>query len=130
MINKSLFMYWGNNKPMSWLKYMTVSTFKKHNSDWNIQIYTSVNPVTEITWDTGEQTGIYTGKDWFPELVKEQGVCSFDMEKIGFKNNLPEVHKSDILRFYFMYKNGGCWSDFDIIYTDKIPESFLTYDNV
>lgn len=115
----TLYLYWGG-KNLSWLRYLTVKSFRKHNPDWSIKVYYPTKPTIGNKWHTSEQTVIYDGKDWFPELDAE--LIPLDMETIGVSNDLPEVHKSDLFRLWVIHKNGGVYSDFDILYTKPFPE--------
>ncbi len=116
MIPKTLFLYWGNEK-LSFLRYLTVYSFRKYNKDWKIKIYIPSKLTKSNTWSTGEQVDDYVGQDYFDELKElDVEIIKFDMSTIGFSNDLPEVHKSDVLRYWLLYNYGGVYSDFDIIY--------------
>ena len=120
---KLLHLYW-DMSPMSYLNYLTVLSFNKHNKNWKIIIYSPTNKSDNITWKTGEHSEKYTGKCYFNKLndvdnVSIQKIC---LDKIGFDSNVPEVIKSDYFRYYILHKHGGLWSDFDILYTGNIEE--------
>lgn len=117
---RTLYLYWGGRK-LSWLRYLTVKSFLKHNPDWKIKVYYPAKPTVGNKWHTAEQTIGYDGKDWFPELEAE--LIPFDMETIGESNDMPEVHKSDLFRLWAIHEYGGVYSDFDILYTKPFPET-------
>jgi hypothetical protein len=121
MIPKTLFLYWGSRK-LSWLRYLTVVSFAKHNPDWDIKVYYPTQPTIGNTWTTDEQIVTYTGDDYFDKLSKYAEVIPFDMKEVGMSNDKPEVHKSDLFRLWALVKYGGLYSDFDILYTKPMPE--------
>lgn len=115
----TLYLYWGG-RPLSWLRYLTVKSFRLHNPKWNVKVYYPVKPTVGNKWHTSEQTVAYEGKDWFPELDAE--LIPFDMGTLGVSNDIPEVHKSDLFRLWVIHEHGGLYSDFDILYTKPFPE--------
>jgi hypothetical protein len=70
----------------------------------------------------------YEGRDYFNHISKINNVTIkiVDFEEIGFTNHAHEVIKSDYLRYYVLYKYGGVWSDFDIIYISSIENKILS----
>ena len=117
---KILHLYWGGNQPLSYFRYLTVASFVKHNPEWTVNVWTPKDTNTkEITWNTGEQIGTYSGHDYLDDLC----VCKINMESIGIPDNIPEVHKSDLLRWYLLGEFGGVWSDFDILYTAPLSKN-------
>lgn len=112
------------NQPLSYLRYLTAYSFHKLNPDWEIKVWAPLHPSTKKTWETNEQkTGGYIGPDYFPLL--RQLVYLVDFDKLGLDNSMPEVHKSDLFRWWLLGTYGGVWSDFDILYIKPFPESLL-----
>lgn len=120
MIPKVLYLYW-SGQPLSWLRYLTVFSFKKQNPDWQVKVYYSKETNLFAFWNTGEQNLVYKGKDYFPKLSKLAEIEVFDPAVVGF-GNIHEVHKSDLFRLWVLHKYGGVYSDFDILYTKPMPE--------
>lgn len=120
-IPKVMNLYWDKGS-MSYLQYMTVISFNKHNPDWKIVIYEPKNRYGLITWDTDEQRIKYSGKDYYKELINKEYVeiKEFNFDKLGFIEETPEVYKSDFIRWYILSTEGGGWSDFDILYIKPI----------
>lgn len=127
-IPKIMNFYWDKSS-LSYLQYMTIISFNKFNPDWKIVIYEPKVRYNFITWKTDEQRIRYSGHDWYGELKKLNFVefKEIDFEEIGFKNDVPEVFKSDYLRWYLLSTVGGGWSDMDILYIK--PISSLKIDN-
>lgn len=120
-------LYWGRNKPLSYLRYLTVYSFYKHNPDWEIRIYYPSYIMNNETWITNEQkNNIYDEIDFFENLssIPNVSLYEFNMKTVGMPNDISEVHKSDIIRLYLLYK-GGFWSDFDILYIKSMETSVL-----
>lgn len=112
---KILHLYWGRNQPLSYLRYLTVISFLKYNPTWTVKVWTaSAKPSKESPWKTGEQPGEYIGHDYLEDLYLYRH--EINMESVGIPNDIPEVHKSDLLRWYLLGTQGGIWSDFDILY--------------
>jgi len=117
-INKILHTYWGGEK-LSYLRYLTIISFIKYNPDWEVKLYIPAKLFKgNNTWSTKEQDGIYTGKDYLNELPITP--IKISMESIGMSDDIPEVHKSDILRYFLLLSYGGVWSDMDILYTKPL----------
>jgi hypothetical protein len=112
--------YWGMNAPLSYLRYLTIKSFQKLNPDWTIKVWTPKVPSLHTTWNTGEQLDLYHGHDYMKELWEFVDVVDF--ESIGIPNETPEVHKSDLLRWYLLGTYGGIWSDMDILYIKPIAD--------
>lgn len=137
-IPKILHLYWGKNNPLTFLQYLTVVSFREHHPNWVIKVYYPINTCDNISWNTFEQKTKIISKDYFNELDKHNvEKIKINFENIGFKNNYPEVIKSDYFRYYILYKEGGIWSDFDILYTTSIENidysNFINYgqhDNI
>lgn len=136
-IPKNIFLYWGKNKPLSFMRYMTVVSFIYHNPDWNVYIYYPTVSTKKETWFSGEhKINKYDGIDYFPKLENLKGVELLPINSMGINgidNNIPEVFKSDIIRLHLLNKYGGLWSDFDIFYIKPMTESYINqkqYDDV
>ncbi len=49
-----LHVYCGGNN-LSWLRYMTIISFKKYNPEWTVNLYVPKKPFKgKITWNTKE----------------------------------------------------------------------------
>ena len=121
---KTLHLYWGRNQPLSYLRYLTVISFLKHNPTWTVKVWTaSATPSKDTPWKTGEQPGEYIGYDYLEDLYLYRH--EINMESIGIPNDIPEVHKSDLLRWYLLGTQGGIWSDFDILYIAPLSDDIV-----
>jgi hypothetical protein len=127
---KLLHLYW-DGSPMSYLNYLTILSFNEYHKNWKINIYMPIKRTETISWSSDEQKLKYTSKCYFNDLKLISNVMLhyIDFDKIGFTNDASEVIKSDYLRYYLLYKHGGVWSDFDIIYTGSIEEKMNFNEN-
>ena len=115
-IPKIVHLYWGN-PILPYLRYLTIYSFHKQNSDWEIRFYYPKYSYKINTWTSHEQKYEFTGKDYYPELKKLPiKFIEFDMNKIDISNNISEVFKSDYLRWYLLGTIGGLWADMDILF--------------
>ena len=138
--------YWGSDK-MSFLRYLTIFTFKKYNPDWSIHLYIPKNISNSVSWE--EKGGDtfhkcdqkeYTGEDYFNKLQKEVAI---KIIKVDFSNTFltkeaPEPHKSDLLTWKILSSKGGLWCDMDIVFRSSLniftgynplSDTILCYDN-
>lgn len=124
-IPKIAHFYWGLNKPLSFIRYISIKSFIINNPDWVVIVHTPKIPSKkEPTWETLEQKSDFKNcKDYFPELKKLNiTFMEHNFDKYNFSNNNNEIHKSDLLRWIVLSRQGGVWSDTDIIYTKPITK--------
>jgi hypothetical protein len=109
--------YWGN-ETLSFLRYLTIASFKKFNPDWQIKYYyPKYKYCGEKTWSTQEHNRKFTGVNYMDQLMKlDIEKIEIDFSRYGMNNWVPETFKADFLRWYLLYNHGGFWSDMDIIY--------------
>lgn len=112
--------YWGGG-PLSYLQYLSIVSFKKHNPEWTINLFMPSVPIDNApTWFTGEQSTPYTGKDFLAEAKKLCTVIEIDFDKHELTKQLHEVQRSDIIRWHILHEYGGVWSDIDILYVQPL----------
>ncbi|HYH03953.1 MAG TPA: hypothetical protein VEC37_12680 [Bacillota bacterium] len=116
-IPKIAHFYWGNDS-ISYLRFLSIYSFKKFNPDWEIRLYFPVVKYRGVkTWGTPEHSGQFSGLDYMPELLNLPiEKIAVDFTDYGLDNNVPESFKADFLRWHLLATVGGLWSDFDIIY--------------
>jgi len=118
-IPKILHLYW-DNSPMSALQVVTVTSFHELNPDWEINVY---QPKQEYV---GQESYVpmYTGKDYF-NLVRELpfvNIKEIDLDDFGIDSRLHNILRSDIFRYHILYRYGGVWSDFDVIWVKPMVQ--------
>jgi len=118
--------YWGSSK-MSFLRYMTLYSFKKMNPDWSAVLYVPKELQESSTWnDKFHRCDVedYDNMEDYFEKVKELPVkiVEVDFGKIFGEHKVSEVHKSDYFRWYLLHHYGGMWSDMDVLFTKSMKE--------
>ena len=124
-IPRILHTYWGYNK-LSYLRFLTLASFRRHNPDWQIILYRPLMPQQDIQWTTGEQKYDDNYRDYISE-VSSLGVSMeyVDFDSINFTNSASDVHKSDYLRWKLLHEVGGLWADMDILFTRSIDDIYF-----
>ncbi|KAK7101627.1 hypothetical protein V1264_019978 [Littorina saxatilis] len=73
----------------------------------------------------------FTGLWW--EKLKGENITFVHMEipETVFQQKVDNIeHKSDITRYYILYKYGGAYSDFEAMWTQRVPDWLLSYPTV
>jgi hypothetical protein len=127
-IPKVAHFYWGGG-PLSYLRFLSVQSFKKQNPDWQVKVH---QPVTN---SQAPSTWINNIKQDFRNLIStlDVAVVEHDFDSYGFSNQAHEVHKSDFLRWRLLATEGGVWSDIDIFYIkpmECLEENNLQHANI
>ncbi|HOP74622.1 MAG TPA: hypothetical protein PLC07_06150 [Bacillota bacterium] len=128
-IPKIAHFYWGNDT-ISFLRYLTIYSFKKYNPDWEIRLYyPKVKYRGSKTWHTGEHASRYNGPNYMNHLLN-LGVnrIEYDFSVHGLANEIPESFKADFLRWYLLGTVGGLWSDMDIVYFRPVDHLYLNQE--
>lgn len=117
-IPQVLHLYWGGHR-LSYLRYLTVKTFRDLNPDWQIKLHlpTVISDVAP-RWHTFQQKDSCVEHDYLDRV--DADIVMHDFSHYGFDNHAHEVHKSDFLRWLLLSQEGGVWSDIDILYVRPI----------
>lgn len=128
-IPQTLHLYWGKDKPLSWLRWLTVKSFAMLNPKWKVIVWYPETPGRLPEWSTQEHSHYsWTGPDWFARLAEAgPNVEVRPADLTGF-DHLAEVHRSDLLRWRLLYEQGGFWSDIDIVYFRPMEAAGLEMD--
>lgn len=125
-IPKNAFTYWAG--PMSKLHYLSIRSAVILNPDWEIILYQPKQEyIGKNTWETNEHSIKYCGKDYRKYLRNlNLKILDIDFEKIGFRNDLPEVYKSNYITYYHLSNQGGVWFDADVLFIRPLNELNLS----
>jgi len=127
-IPKRMFFIWEGHS-LSYLRYLTIYSFKKLNPDWDIHFYYGrLLEKKSIPWTESaiQDFSSYSGKDYFYELSKlniEMHTIESQFPKFP-SVSLSPVHKSDILRWHLLSKYGGFYADTDILFIKSLEEVY------
>jgi len=123
-IPKVMNFFW-SGETLSWMRYMTLYSFRKLNPDWEIVLH--VFPYSrqkEKPWpDKNCQDFFNFPSSDYLSKVPELGVRISQIPLNKKYSKLDPVRLSDVFRWYLLYTNGGFYSDMDILYV-KPMESF------
>lgn len=124
-IPKCMNFFWSSDR-MSWLRYLTLKSFRVHNPDWEIKLF-STQTTNKYTWPTSESQdyGSYIGEDYLDKL-DELGI-----EQVEWESPISDVspaHACDLLQWDVLSTVGGFYSDMDILYVK--PVEYERYCNV
>lgn len=132
-IPKVLHLYWGRNKKLSFMRYMTAFSFSKLNPEWRIKVHYPKYPYEGDDWGSEHQKSyLFKGEDYFDKLSDIANVEMVEVEFDGIEYEAPEVARSDLYRLKLLEEEGGFWSDFDILYVksmDKLQINSLVYQD-
>jgi len=131
-IPKIASFYWGSDK-MSFLRYLTIYSFKKLNPDWSIHLYMPKNVSKKVGWrkiDSHHKCDVVdynSTKNYFNKLLKEipLKIIEVDFSKSFLKDTSSEAHRSDICGWTVLASGGGLWCDMDVIFFKPIKDSYI-----
>jgi len=126
-IPKILHLYWGKNKPLSYLRYLTAYSFSKYNPDWKIKIYYPKHPGENPTWKNTSENKAKLDTECTFDILKY--ISNVEMIEIDFDNNINDIFRADTIRLEKLSTVGGVWSDFDILYLKPITDANLPDSN-
>ena len=138
-IPKRMFFYWGGSN-LSWMRYMTLYSFRKMNPDWEVVLYVSDDNIKNKGWKSREDQDYYNykGDNYFNNLKD----LNIKIEKAEFPKKIQDklkhlspIHKSDLYRYYQLFINGGFYCDMDVLFFRPIDDLYneiidLEYDTV
>lgn len=121
-----MYFFW-NSDVLSWMRYMTLYSFRKMNPDWDMVLCLSQNNVKNKEWHTCETQDFfnYKGSSYFNRLSEMNIVIEPVKFPDDFKANMiSPVHESDLYRYYKLYNDGGFYSDMDILYFRSMDDIY------
>ena len=87
-VPKIFHVYWGGSV-LPYIRYATITSFKKFNPDWEIMFWYPKYPFVEYTWNSTELKYLIDCDDYLPELMKSPiKKTAIDFEEINFKNDV------------------------------------------
>lgn len=129
-IPKRIFFFWGNEK-MSWMRYMTLYSFRKFNPDWKMTLYYVKDlKIKEKTWKTKNVQDFHSfnGDDYYDKIND----LDIDIIKWNLSDNkiletdldMGASHLSNFLKWSKLHEEGGIYSDLDILYFKPIDDFY------
>lgn len=107
------------------MRYMSIYSFRKLNPDWEVILYISDNTTSHKTWNGEPSQDYYQYKrknylDNIKDLDIKIEKVEFPIEIRDQIRGMSPIHESCLFRYYQLYKNGGFYSDTDILYFNPI----------
>jgi hypothetical protein len=126
-IPKICHLYFGGSGPMAQLMVFTILSFHKYNPDWKINVYRTKQVNEEL--GKNKFVSIYDGKDYFYmiEELPYVNIIKIDISDYRIKRDAHSIQGSDIFRMNILYREGGLYSDFDVIWLKPMSE-FVNID--
>lgn len=127
-IPKRIFFYW-NGENISWMRYMTLYSFRKMNPEWEMILYISKMDIKDKMWKGSEEQDFsnYNGNNYYHKIKD----LNIKIKPVKLPNNIRKnvtiispVHESDLFRYYELNKNGGFYSDMDILFFKPMDELY------
>lgn len=128
-IPRKMHFYWGN-EATSFLRYLSVYSFRKLNPDWEINLHIpKASHQGHASWNTWESydSAHFKGRDYSSELFCIPGLNLREVDFSAFPEleDATEVHKSDFFRWHLMAREGGVYSDIDILYCRPFEDLYF-----
>ncbi len=136
-IPKIAHFYW-DSSVMSYMRYMTIKSFKTYNPDWSAVLYLPHDYDVEnkncLKWkDESHKTDSLEYEEQFNYFDKLKEINGLKIVKVDFTKTLPNsppAHRSDFLRWNLLANQGGVWCDMDILFSKPLSSSSLNRDNL
>lgn len=124
-IPKIAHFIWNEETPLSYLRFMTIETFKKHNPDWEVMFWLVSGCKLTKTWEGSEKL------EFFDKKQQKNYLNELKTDEIYTKKveNIAPNYASDLIRWQVLYDFGGFYFDLDQIILNSFDE-LLTYDVV
>ena len=125
MLNKEIFFFWGN-PTMSWMRYMTLASFRKLNPEWKITLYTfPCKPKTKPWKDHNDQDFFtFKGVDYLPKVeALDIEVKQWNMAGL-LPENISSSHISNFFKWHTLATQGGIYADMDILWVKPFDEFY------
>lgn len=116
---------------MSWMRYMTLYSFRKLNPDWQMTLYLSEpNGINSKTWIDSPMQDFhnFTGRDFF-HRIKDLDVSVEKWELTDFPDNVDPnkigaSHKSNFFKWWKLSRVSGFYCDLDVLFVKPIDELY------
>lgn len=123
MIPRQIAFFWAEER-MSWMRYLTLLSFRKLNPDWPISLYVSSEYRLCGEWGIESQ-------DWHGEIGKDY---RNQLEKLNIKiekwtpprlaRGSDPVKQSDVFQWWYLYEIGGFYADMDILWVHSCAQLY------
>jgi len=108
---------------LSFLRYLTLYSFRRLNPDWVIEVHYPTNSIGPRTWTSGEvDDREYQGPDYWDHLPN-LGIYPIEYAS---GSNLAPAQQSDLFQWEILGRLPGFYADMDILWTRPLEPLRLT----
>src|SRR3989337_368888 len=113
MIPKKIYFFWGN-AIMSWMRYMTLKSFRQMNPSWEMILYISQHNVMNKVWkmDNYQDFFCFKGENYIGKIKD----LKIDIRQFKENKDMTPSHASNFFKWKILSTDGGIYSDMDILY--------------
>lgn len=127
-IPKRMFFFY-SGASLSWMRYMTMYSFKKMNPNWEVMLYYEDKNVVSFNWGHNTQDFDYEpSKKNYVSLLKDVGVevkTPVWEEKYRTRvSKLNSIHQSDLYRLIELSTYGGFYCDTDVLFFRSMDDLY------
>lgn len=132
-IPRKAFFFWGN-RTMSWMRYMTLYSFRKLNPTWDVTLYvTPTNRITCNTWaandDNLQDFFTSTGTADYSSRIKDLDITIANWElsapdSSSWHDRMGPSHQSNFFKWQMLAEAGGIYADMDILFVRPIEQYY------
>jgi len=128
MIPRCMSFFWAGT-PMSWLRYLSIRSFRAYNLGWEIRLYEPPRPCMPARRKFSE----YDDRDYSGPDYREQ-LAGLGVGRRTWRPPLPgelsPAHASDLFQWELLSGDGGWYSDMDVLYLRPVPDDWSQGDAV
>ena len=129
-IPRKMHFFWANES-MSWMRYMTLLSFRKLNPDWEIELHLCrPNEIKHKPWadEPIQDFFNFSGTDYIKEARKlDITVKQWDLEGCdgaNWRDIVCPSQKSNFFKWQKLATDGGFYSDLDILYLRPMDDYY------
>lgn len=117
---------------MSWMRYMTLKSFKLFNPDWEIFVYLSECNINKKVWENNniQDFFYFNGSDYMTAAqdlgieFREWDYLNNDLIKEKKIKNISASHLSNFFKWHMMATEGGIYCDMDVLFFRPINDFY------
>jgi hypothetical protein len=118
-IPKIAYFIWSKGTPLSYLRYLTLVTFRKHHPDYKMILYLS-KAIKEKNWEGKEEQEYYKDTSKIKDYLQKVKELDVEVREYSKYSNLNPTQIADIFRFEQLYETGGWFFDIDQLFLGSV----------
>ena len=107
---------------MTYLQTLGIMSFHRYNPEWEIYVHEAKQRPEE--YGANKYVAEYHGEDFY-NILKQLPYVRFnelDLRDCRLPKDAPTIMATDLLRTYILHKEGGVYSDHDVIWLRPMDE--------